>query len=148
MPKSLEELRNRLSALRERHGAVAEFCRKAGFNRQTVENWLDGKSAPGMENIDRIADALGVEAWRLIMPAGEEAVPRSELERTADQLRKTQAALDALLAAKPELSANWRRLIGAFGVLDDAEAECVFRLLTQSRRDAERGASALKPTKK
>jgi transcriptional regulator with XRE-family HTH domain len=64
--KPPEILRKRLLELRERHGGVAEFCRKSGFNRQSVENWLDGESVPGLDSLDRIARALDVSPAALI----------------------------------------------------------------------------------
>lgn len=88
MGNSWELLRKRLLLLRDHHGAVAEFCRKTGLNRQTVENWLDGKSAAGIENLDRIAGALGREPWQLLAPTGTPGagVPPDILEALARAL--------------------------------------------------------------
>ena len=63
-----ERLRNILNARLEQRGSVAEFCRKTGLARNTVESWLAGISSPNVRNLDTIAEALGVQPWALIKP--------------------------------------------------------------------------------
>lgn len=57
----------------EPHGAVAAFCRKTGFNRETVDRWIEEEASPTLRNLDKVAVALERDAWDLIRPreAGE-----------------------------------------------------------------------------
>ncbi len=61
-------LQKRLQEQLGPRGGVAEFCRKTGFARTGVQNWLDGKSSPTVENLGKIAEGLGIEPWELIKP--------------------------------------------------------------------------------
>lgn len=56
----------RIRTALEPRGAVAEFCRKTGFARGSVLNWLEKGQSPNVENLDRIAEFLKVEPWELI----------------------------------------------------------------------------------
>jgi hypothetical protein len=46
MSDSANLLLKRLQSAVEPHGALAEFCRKSGLPRKTVENWLNGTTIP------------------------------------------------------------------------------------------------------
>ena len=58
-----------LQAIREatENRGVAEFARKVGVDRKTVEAWRKG-AYPGVEMLGKIAEALGSEPWILLKP--------------------------------------------------------------------------------
>ena len=99
MTKLSNLLRNRLKAALDRRGAVAEFVRKVGVSRTGVENWLAGKSSPNIENLESIAEALGVQPWELIKPEGALPTPAPE-----------SPAVEPLLEAVRRLEARVREL--------------------------------------
>jgi len=70
MAKSWNLLRKRLIASLEPYGAVSEFCRKTGFSRTAVDNWMNNVAIPNLEHIDKIADALGYRPDQLISEGG------------------------------------------------------------------------------
>lgn len=80
MPSLWESLRNRLLALRGTHGAVAEFCRKSGYPRQTVEAWLSGQSVPSADKLDPIAEALGISLAGNLPATAAQPTPLEALE--------------------------------------------------------------------
>ena len=72
------------------HGSVSEFCRKGNLNRSTVENWLGGRS-PSIENLERIAETLGITPDQLLCPPGREPglreVPMPGLPELIEELK-------------------------------------------------------------
>jgi transcriptional regulator with XRE-family HTH domain len=68
------------------HGRKADFLRQTGFARSTVDRWLDGKHAPGIDDLPKIAEWFGVQPWELIKPEFEkptviEMTPLASLEK-------------------------------------------------------------------
>lgn len=87
MGKSAEIFLKRFKEAMTPHGAVAEFCRKAGLSRTAVDNWLKG-GVPSIENIDKIADALGITPAELI---SEHAHSEKDCLRVAADFLATQS---------------------------------------------------------
>jgi transcriptional regulator with XRE-family HTH domain len=87
MSKAPEVLRKRIAALYSDFGRIAEVVRKTGLSRRVLEKWRDGESSPSIENLERLADALGVQPWELIKPDGaqptKQEVPLPEGVRQA-----------------------------------------------------------------
>lgn len=75
MYRSPELLAKALNLALSSHGSIADFCKKAGFTYPTVQHWRNLERSPTLENLDRIAMALGVQPWELIKPYGAEATP-------------------------------------------------------------------------
>lgn len=67
--KSREVIRGNLQALMERDGLSAMVLgKKSKVAQKTVWKILNGKSAPNLDTVDKLAAAFGVTAWHLIMP--------------------------------------------------------------------------------
>lgn len=66
---SKEVIRRNLQALMERDGLSGKSLEKKSKTAQkTVWKILNGKSAPTLDTVDKLAAAFGVTAWHLIMP--------------------------------------------------------------------------------
>lgn len=63
-----EQAHKRIIEATENRG-VAEFARKVGVDRKTVEAWKKG-AYPGVDIIGKIAETLGMEPWELLKPPG------------------------------------------------------------------------------
>lgn len=74
MASSAKSFKNRISAISETRGAVAELVRKTGISRQTVDRWIAGTHTPDLNQIDAIASALSTTPSALLDP-GSPAVP-------------------------------------------------------------------------
>lgn len=95
MRKSTDLLISRMASAFEPHGALAEFCRKTGFPRKTVENWLQGTTIPTTA-LDSIAEGLDMSPWDLIKPDAPDLPPTAlEIVRILPRLNDDQ--LRALL---------------------------------------------------
>lgn len=68
MPDSLSLFRETLRRETQTHGRAAEICRLAKVNRSTFDYWVKGITVPQLDQVDRIATALGRPAWELIKP--------------------------------------------------------------------------------
>jgi transcriptional regulator with XRE-family HTH domain len=64
--KPAELLKKRLSEAFDKHGAVADFCRKTGFSRGAAENWRQGTQVPTVDKLGPIAEALGTTPAELL----------------------------------------------------------------------------------
>lgn len=78
MDKASELFRKRLNEALEPRGAVADFCRKTDFARNTVEGWLAGTASPSIRNLEVAAEALNTDPWELIKPE-DTAAPKPQL---------------------------------------------------------------------
>jgi transcriptional regulator with XRE-family HTH domain len=124
-------LRNKLIALRDQYGAVADFVRKTGFSRTTVENWLDNKNIPNVETLGKIAFGLNCEPWELIKPACSTQAPTIPLDEHIKTLEvfahaqaSTKEALDRVNAsyqkqAEQLSDPNIKEAISILSTLDD-----------------------------
>lgn len=68
--------------LRERGITGGEVARALGVNDSAVSRWKNGKAAPGLDSVMRLADFLGVDPIDLAVTAGlmdEKAVGRAQL---------------------------------------------------------------------
>lgn len=85
MRNSLEILSVRLEAALSGWGSKSELCRKAGISSSQLATYLDRKSAPTIDVLDRIAESLGTTPDALLAPlvAGVPAVPREIVEALA-----------------------------------------------------------------
>ena len=68
MSNTADLIINRLREAFQQHGAVAEFCRKSGLPRRTVDNWMAKRSYPGLDSLDAIAKGLDLQPWELLKP--------------------------------------------------------------------------------
>ena len=91
--------------------ARSDLAKKAGISPKTLYNLLNGRHAPQLDVLTKIADALEVELWQLWLPefpadmAHDDTFPR--LIETASKL--TPAALKAVARmADLELEAGRR----------------------------------------
>ena len=80
MGKASESFKKRIAAATGPHGALSDFCRKTGLGRNTVERWIFEGVSPTLENLERAAEGMGMQAWELIKPEDAQATqPRFEL---------------------------------------------------------------------
>lgn len=64
-----------IKAIRTRAGlSQAEVAERMGVPQGHVSRWETGRHKPTRENLERIADALGVSLWQLVL--AEELVER------------------------------------------------------------------------
>jgi transcriptional regulator with XRE-family HTH domain len=69
MSRSLEQIRIRLKKAIESGQITKEEIKKsAGFSGSQLNRYIEGESEPGIDAVDRIADALKVKPWDLIKP--------------------------------------------------------------------------------
>lgn len=98
MAKSADQLKKSLRNAFAERGEKAAFLRKTKFAPSQVESWLSG-TAPTLDTLDRIADALEAEPWQLILPEGEATIPKSkhtaELARLENELILSREDLKA-----------------------------------------------------
>jgi len=52
-----------------------EFARRVGVTPQVVSRWLNRKSNPGLNNVDKIAAVLGVSVETLARDPGDSVIP-------------------------------------------------------------------------
>ena len=50
----------------ERGVNITELSKMTGITNANISNMIHGKTSPNLDTIERIADALGVEAWTLL----------------------------------------------------------------------------------
>ncbi len=135
MSNTLDLLIKRLKPDLSEHGAVSKFCRKTGFSRTAVDKWLKGMSAPTVDSLDQIAEALGIQPWELIRPEGALPTPQPVpptvtelLDVIAAQEKRTgnipPDVLEALASADKDDEA-WtmvRATLTGLGWLEEAKA--------------------------
>lgn len=68
MANSSELLQKALREATNRRGDIADLARKAGLKPPQMQRYISGDHVPSLDNLDRIASALGKEAWELIKP--------------------------------------------------------------------------------
>lgn len=144
MGKSWEVLRNRLLMYLSPHGAVSEFCRKTGLARSGVDRWLlpkeKGGGSPNIENLDAIADALGITPWDLIKPENEETISLEEHFKALESYSKAQrASTDALERANTLCQAQAKELHGYKQQLSDPFIREMVSLLASLDETERRG---------
>lgn len=72
-----DSFRINLSALLQAKGlSQSDLGRAMGVTASMVNQYLAGKSTPGLDVLTRFATALGVQAWELIKPSGAEPTPK------------------------------------------------------------------------
>lgn len=55
-----------IRVIRKRAGLTqAQLAERAGVNQHHISRWETGQVRPGRENLERVADALGVLPWEL-----------------------------------------------------------------------------------
>jgi transcriptional regulator with XRE-family HTH domain len=55
-----------------------ELARKAGVDRKTVTNWLNGKYDPQPDLVEAVAKVFGVSAWNLLSASFDPDNPNNE----------------------------------------------------------------------
>lgn len=98
MNKSADLAIKKLKKLLEPRGAKADFCRKTGIARSLLDIYLAGGSRPGLDQIDKFAEALGIQSWELIKPDGAIPTPAQE-SPTVESLTKIIAEQEKRIQA-------------------------------------------------
>lgn len=68
MGNSLKILAKKVSALTLQRGKKTEIRQKTGFSASQLDNYLNGKTSPSLDAVDRLAEAVQMDAWELICP--------------------------------------------------------------------------------
>lgn len=111
------EIGARLRALREASGlSLEQVARKVGCVKGTVQAAETGRSGPSVENLVKIAEAVGATLDVEISPRG---AARSDLRWVEGLPERDQAFLRAIAERLPHASERDRRL--ALGQLDQDE---------------------------
>ena len=85
MDAPLKGLGARLRQAREKVGlSGAEVARRIGVERQTINNWELGRSAPQMSNLQRFAEVVGLSVSELL--SGLDAPDRGSVPGAAGEL--------------------------------------------------------------
>ena len=70
MSKSLKNLATYIQGKLDRHEATkSDICKSAKISRVTLDSYLNGETAPSLEMIDKISDALGDDVYYMISGA-------------------------------------------------------------------------------
>lgn len=76
MTKATEILANYLKKALDRHGAKAELARKSGVHPNSIDSYLELKTSPTLEQVEKMASALGIQVWEVFKP--DSATPTQE----------------------------------------------------------------------
>lgn len=88
-----EVLRDNLDRLMSNHGLIAKTLQpKTGVGRSTINNIRHNAINATVNNVEALADALGVPTWAMFLPDLDVAVKGHELEEL----------LSCFLASSPE----------------------------------------------
>lgn len=124
-------IKRRIKVLVEMEGGTTAFASRIGTSKQAVNNWVNGKSAPDIETIDKIADEFGLTLEALIRDDGMfEYMVDSEIEdrilsggvsslpdaSLSDELREKMSKLNTLGVEKLKSYAD--------GLLESGEFRC------------------------
>jgi transcriptional regulator with XRE-family HTH domain len=128
--KTLEDLLNRA---KETRGFIAELSQKTGIKGPQLQRYITGKNVPGLDILDRIAKALGIDPWELIKPPGAEIAAHARPVSPAE-------ALDALGIAGPMSARLASRLAALDALLSNPETlrkidDMIKNELTPKRRN-------------
>lgn len=68
--KAAEALRTNLRVLAERAKQDRDLTSRGNgqFTPKTLNNVVNGRHAPTLETLQKIADAFGIEVWQLLLP--------------------------------------------------------------------------------
>lgn len=139
MDRALELFKKSLeAALAQGRITKAALHRITGISRPSIDGYLAGAD-PGVGGVEKIAAALGVEPWRLIMPAGEDVVPRSALEAAERRIQQLETELAAALTTIRTLSTS-------LGASDDVLRDIAAATKSEAEKAPRRGARP--PSKK
>ncbi len=58
------------SAIADGKTTKTQIARAAKISRSILDAYFEGTSAPTLDSLDRIAAALGMQAWEIIQPGG------------------------------------------------------------------------------
>ena len=56
---------------KEKGVSINELAEKVGMSRVSISNMIAGRQSPPVDTLEKIADALGVEAWTLLKSPSE-----------------------------------------------------------------------------
>ena len=138
MTNAAEILRKKLSAEIE-SGKISktELCRKTGFSRSLLDAYLKGTTTPGLDAIQRAAEAIGKEPWQLLGPDEPPAVEALTilLDKQEARIKELEAKLagrtgvapnvecDEILSRVASLGPNGRRRLALLiDILEEADA--------------------------
>lgn len=65
----------------EKGVSIVELAKRIGMSRVSISNMIAGRQSPPVDTLDKIADALGVEAWELLK-SPDEIMPKMESHLT------------------------------------------------------------------
>ncbi len=89
MPNSAELFKKRIVQLASKHGFKAELARKMGVSPTAIQDYFTGERTPGLDQLDKFAEALGISPWELITPDDHKPKPKHSdfaLEECAKRL--------------------------------------------------------------
>lgn len=102
---SWEHIRNQLLTLSKKRGFQSELARNIGVHVNLIQKYVKGETVPGFDQVDKIAEALGLQAWELIKPDGATPTPKepgnAELLEAMSKLQARIKELEAKLPASP-----------------------------------------------
>lgn len=92
MRKSAEVFKNALRLILEQYRVTqADLARSTGSSTSAIANLANGKSSPTVETVDKLARAIGCEAWELLVDYEKSTNPKAEirsLKMHYDELQK------------------------------------------------------------
>lgn len=126
----------------------SELARKLFVTPQSVSKTLSGISAPGLDKVEQIADALNVPAHKLLDPAyGSIEAPgeglEAAVERALARVLKSQAAAPPP-SPRPDAQTNLAKVQALVAGLSEQQAEAVLPVVQslvsrKSKRHSETG---------
>jgi transcriptional regulator with XRE-family HTH domain len=144
----METLKKKLSSATRARGVKADIRRQGGFSGSQLDGYINGTASPVLEQLDRLAAALGVEAWELIRPESEDDRDHaiSDLWSSADINEKDHPEMFPGFVGK-----NRKELARLLSLLTDVEVGLLLKgvevWLVRLRKHPD-GVSDPKPSKK
>jgi transcriptional regulator with XRE-family HTH domain len=86
MSKSADLFKKELAHRLRKRGAQTELFKATGIGLSSINGYMSGKNSPTLEQIDRIAEALGVEPWEMIKPQDVTRIPKTEEQIEMERL--------------------------------------------------------------
>lgn len=82
-PAPRESLAHNVRLLMDKAGFdQADLAKRAGVSQKTISNLVNARTAPTLDNVERVARAFGLTAWHLIMPnLPDELVAGGKIEK-------------------------------------------------------------------
>lgn len=116
---SFDNFRNNIKTLVSlEKTSLSEIAKKSGLSRSLVYNYVEGNNSPSIDQIDKIAAALGLKVSALI---GEEVPPQVKLAADPIDAQKLEA-ISLLLKASPGKIDNCIHILKGASAVKKAKA--------------------------